>query len=228
LIKNKLTFDNLLKFQSDVISWNSIFNIKPTDSGYTSLYQQLTYEECFGEGELIDSLEKEDTVGILDALVDLIFTAFQWATLSGCNLQEEDRDWYDNVVVGNTAKDFYLEELKRTILKEDAFASQTALIHLLESYSEDFDIVGAFNLVLESNTTKAVHVSKGVDIEQEIAYIESQGRYGDITCERSGEYFVFKAGQDVRDGVVFDKAKIIKSSLFLSVEDLGGLGFFVY
>ena len=43
-----------------------------------------------------------------------------------------------------------------------------------------------------------------------------------------GEYFVFTAGRDVQSGVVFDTPKVVKSSRFVDVEELGGLLEFVY
>jgi hypothetical protein len=228
LTKKELTFADILDFQTKVIEWNQIFGINPDSKEYTGLYQQLTFEECFKENELVESIEKGDMVGVADALADNLFTCLQWAVLDGKPLTLDDKQWFDRVVKGNNMKTIALEQYKDAVIEGDSYKAQTALLHLLESYSDVIDIVGAFNLVYESNLSKAVHESKDIDISAEIAYIESQGRYGDITCERSGEYFVFKAGQDVRDDVVFDKAKIIKSSLFLSVEDLGGLSSFVY
>lgn len=228
MTKKELTFADILDFQTKVIEWNKIFGINPDSKEYIGLYQQLTFEECFGTDELVESVEKGDMVGVADALADNLFTCLQWAVLNGKPLTLDDKQWFDRVVKGNIMKNIALEQYKDAIIEEDSYKAQTALLHLLESYSDVINIVGAFNLVHKSNLSKAVHESKDIDIAAEIAHIESQGRYGDVTCVKSGEYWVFKAGQDVRDGVTFDKPKVVKSSLFLDLDDLGGLGQFVY
>lgn len=228
MTKKELTFADILDFQTKVIEWNQIFGINPDSKEYTQLYQQLTFEECFKKDELVESVEKGDMVGVADALADNLFTCLQWAVLDGKPLTLDDKQWFDRVVKGNNMKTIALEQYKDAVIKGNSYKAQTALLHLLESYSDVIDIVGAFNLVHESNLSKAVHESKDIDIAAEIAHIEEQGRYGDVTCVKSGEYWVFKAGKDIRDGVTFDKAKVVKSSYFLDLDDLGGLGKFVY
>jgi len=225
LTNKLLTFDNVLYIQQSVKKWNEIFGIYEGDSKFSPLYQQLSYEECFKGGELLDSLEKGDKVGVLDALGDLSFTVFQWALCEGQPLELTERSGYDKVVVPNPCKTLYLKRLKDAILNKDSFGAATNLIHLLYSYSYEFDIVGAFNVILESNTSKALLKSKCVDIQKEIDYITSQGRYRDVVVEESGEYYVFKAGRDLRDGVVFDKPKVVKHSQF---KDVSGLEHFIY
>lgn len=228
MTKKELTLADILAFQTKVIDWNQIFGINPDSKEYTGLYQQLTFEECFKENELVESIEKGDMVGVADALADNLFTCLQWAVLDGKPLTLDDKQWFDRVVKGNDMKTIALEQYKDAVVNGDSYKAQTSLLHLLESYSDVIDIIGAFNRVHESNLSKAVHESKDIDISAEIANIESQGRYGDVTCVKSGEYWVFKAGQDVRDAVVFDKPKVVKSSHFQDVNNLGGLGQFVY
>lgn len=228
MTKKELTFADILDFQTKVIEWNQIFGINPDSKEYIGLYQQLTFEECFKENELVESVEKGDMVGVADALADNLFTCLQWAVLDGKPLTLDDKQWFDRVVKGNDMKTIALEQYKDAIIDEDSYKAQTALLHLLESYSDVIDIIGAFNLVHESNLSKAVHESKEIDIAAEITYIEAQGRYGNITCVKSGEYWVFKAGQDLRDSITFDKPKVVKSSHFLDVNDLGGLSQFIY
>lgn len=227
-MKKELTFANMLYMQDKVVNWNKIFGINSTDSEFTTLYGQLTSEECFGEGELLDSLEKDDQAGVLDALIDLVFTGFQWSVLSGVSLEEYEDKWFnEDVVTGTFSREILVDMLAHYIKQGSASSTQTILVNLLYQYSEVFDIMAAFERVLESNMSKAIHVEKHVDIKQEVAMIEEQGRYGDITFNQQGDYFIFKAGKDLRENVTFDKPKIIKSTHFKSVEDLGGLEEFI-
>ena len=233
--KFNFTFDDLLYIQQSVIDWNIIFGIKPEDSQYVSLYHSLSKEEFNGKGEFYPSLMAGEIEGIADGLGDMCFTVFQWAVLDGnMMLDNYDRSWFDKIVVGNLVHDQHVSELDKHLVEGNSFGAQTSLIHLLYYYSrKEYDVMGIFNRIKESNYSKAVKKEKVVDVQDEIDYIKEQGRYGDISCEEvvapnGEEYYIFKAGQDVRSGVVFDKPKVIKSRQFVSVEELGGLYEFIF
>lgn len=228
MIKKELEFFDVLYFQKKVIEFNKVLGINSHDKQYADLYKSLSYEECFGTGELVESVEKGDMVGIADGLADSIFTVFQWAFLEGCEITSLDELYFYKVVKKPHDKDISLLNFKDAILRESAFEAQSCLLHLLEAYSEDMDVVAVFNRVLESNMSKAVHKSKDIDIVSEVKYIEKQGRYGNVICVESGDYFLFKAGSDIREGTKFSKPKLIKSRQFLDVDDLGGLQCFIY
>lgn len=220
----RLTIEDLLYMQDKVVEWNKIFGIYPSSKEMVPLYQALSHEEFFGEDEFLESYKKGDHEGILDGCADLAFTVMQWAVMSGYFIRETDK----SVLIPPSNVDFEISCLEYEISHKFAWEAQTALMTVLYLLSEKYDILGAFDRVCESNYSKALHKDNSVDIEAEIEYILSQGRYEDITCEESGDYYVFKAGKDLQSGVVFDKGKVVKHSKFVSVEDLGGLSEFVY
>ena len=225
---NILTFADVLEMQRKVVQWNKLFGINPTDKEYIPLYHELSKEEFFGEGEFLESWDKRCDKGILDGLCDMVFTTFQWGVLEGCPLVTSDRDWVEKV--DTLAPEIHISVIGSSLpyKKCGAFDIVSELIYLLVQASTQYNVKAAFDRVCESNYSKAVHKDKNVDIEKEIEYITSQGRYGDITCETSGDYIIFKAGKDIRSGVVFDKPKVVKSSFFVDVEELGGLACFKY
>ncbi|MCP3686086.1 MAG: hypothetical protein GY861_25855, partial [bacterium] len=189
-------------------------------------YATLSLEECFGEGEFLESWKKGDHEGVLDGIADMCFTVMQWNVLNGDDLTMKDEWIVKDLLV--QSEEHLVEDLCRAIETKNHMDSITYLVALLKFKSKEYDIVGVFNRVHKSNLSKAVHVKSGVDTDKEVDYILSQGRYEDITVVKSGDYLVFKAGRDSRSGVVFDKAKVIKSRQFVDVQDLGGLLEFVY
>ncbi len=224
---NILTFADVLEMQRKVVQWNKLFGINPTDKQYITLYRELSKEEFFDKGEFLESWDKRCDEGILDGAADESFTTFQWAVLDGNSIDPSDEDWFDGIDADSDITP-YIQGLGKELERGNSFASQTELLHILKRLSTKYNVKAAFDRVCESNYSKAVHKDKNVDIEKETAYITSQGRYGEITCETSGDYVIFKAGKDIRSGVVFDKPKVVKSSFFVDVEELGGLACFKY
>ena len=88
-----------------------------------------------------------------------------------------------------------------------------------------YDIMSAFEEVSRSNNSKYPLVTDVENPEKEIEFITGQGRYGGVVFKEVNGRYVFLAKEDVKKGIVFDKMKIVKCSLFSDVE---GLGRFVY
>lgn len=219
-----LTTEDLLYFQEEVILWNKTFGNSVDNKSLIETYRNLTIEEFTGKGEYYDSILSGDQVGELDGLVDMIFTGFFWAVLEG----------YINPKVTLTSKGgtspFIFDVTHLNLVIEDAgvLLIREMLIDLLYTASTSFNISGAFDRVLASNYSKAVHVKENLDISEELGIIEEEGRYTDLSSEQEGEYIILKANTDIQEGKSYEKAKIIKSSLFKSPEDLGGLSEFIY
>jgi hypothetical protein len=90
------------------------------------------------------------------------------------------------------------------------------------------DIKSLYKVISASNYSKYVHESAlyyGFDLDGEVSYIESKGRYGDVTYKKVGEYYVFTAGKDLESRMVFDKPKIVKPITF---KEVFGLEQFIY
>lgn len=224
-----LTIEDLLYMQDVVVNWNKIFGIEVGDKSRVDLYAKLSFEEMFDKNEFMQSYEQGDHTGIMDGLADMTFTVFMWALLeSEENIIELD----DAFLLEPTQlypEQTLINSLSCTIAAKEAFNSQTHLLQLLHLMSARYDVMGAFNRVAESNFSKAIDTKAiSVDTDQEIKLIEEAGRYADVTCESVDDYLVFKAGKDVETGVTFEGKKIIKSTHFVSVEDLGGLMEFKY
>lgn len=215
-----LTGEDIIYMQEQVIKFNEIAGNNTKDKSLIPLYKSLTEEELLGEDELIDSWNKGDMVGVLDGLIDSVFVSFYWAVLNGHGFSKNNVDkWYETAIgeVDSYSTEELLSFLKDELKFNNTFGYQSIFTVLLYKLSEKFDIVSAFGIIKESNLSKFVHEDElyhGFDLDGEVAYIESKGRYGDVTYKKVGNYYVFTAGKDLESGVVFDKPKIVKSSLF--------------
>lgn len=231
--KKVLTGEDILYMQDQVIKFNEIAGNNVKDKSLISLYKSLTEEELLGEDELIDSWNKEDMVGVLDGLIDSVFVCFYWAVLNGYGFSKSSSDkWYETAI--DEVETYSTEELLSFLVDElkfdNPFGYQTNFIILLYKLSEKFDIVSAFDIINGSNLSKFVNVNRkeGVDqqdLDLEVKYISSQGRYGGVNYHKVGDYYVFTAKEDVKNNVVFTKSKIVKPSSFKEVE---GLEQFIY
>jgi hypothetical protein len=161
-------------------------------------------------------------LGVLDGLIDAFFTCGYWAILDDEPLSEsvqwlEDDICVDDVIGGMTELQT-LDALSDYVVSEGgSYHSQIYVCVLISHFQNKFDIMGAFNEVMSSNMSK--YVLKGtVDIQEEIDYILSAGRYDNISVseiESNGEtYLAFKAGMDKQNNVIFDTPKLVKSRLF--------------
>lgn len=230
-IKKVLTPEDIYYMQSEVIKWNEVFANSPTDKSLIPTYENLVREEWGGKGEYYESYLAGDLVGRADGICDLVFTGMMLAALNECHYTENDRRWLE-IVCSKPEVDLN-DEVRNTHswINEGAFMYNklaASLPYLLRAESEYMDIRGAFDRVLESNYSKAIHISANVDIEAEIALVESQGRYAEVFAEINGKWIILRAHQDLQEGKYFEKGKIAKSSLFKDVKDLGGLDEFIY
>lgn len=217
-----LTTEDLRYFQSEVILWNDTFGNSVDNKSLIKTYRDLTIEEFHGKGEYYESKLNNDKVGELDGLIDMIFTCFFWSVLEG----------YKHPRVSSFREvrsfDFDSEDLHKVIEVEGVLLIREMLISILYEASFSFDLRGAFNRVLASNYSKAVHIKENLDISREMSTIEIEGRYTELSYEKKGDFIIIRAEKDIREGKSYEKGKIVKSSLFKSPEDLGGLNEFIY
>lgn len=227
----KLTPEDIYYMQDKVVGWNKTFSNLVSDKSLIPTYMNLVKEEWGGEGEYYQSFLANDLVGRADGIADLIFTGFMLGSLSGTDYKANDNTWITKVFNNDsyTLQDEVLD-LHEWFVQGDitAFAISALLIPLLSVESKYMDVRGVFDRVLASNLTKAIHISRGVNIDAEISRIESEGRYTEVFAETNGDYIVLRAHRDLKEGTYFEKGKIVKASTFLSPEDLGGLEEFIY
>lgn len=234
-----LTVTQLEYMEKRVLEWNKIFGNNLDDESLIPTYINL----CIEEGkeyvnahqkalELFEAfphmrenttlLERLEHSERIDALVDSIFTGFM---LNRLYTGEGFGEWFGfDFTIGNYCFEDCLGELDRRLPSVGSY-SNLLLFSLMEE-SKRYNLFGAFQRVAESNFSKAA--PKTVDVDKEIIYIESQGRYSDVFAEESDDYLIFKAKHDLQEGNFFEKGKIVKWSGFRSVEDLGGLEQFIY
>lgn len=226
----KLTVEDILYFEDEVIKWNALFGNDVNDKSLIPTYHSLSKEEWFGKGEYLDSYNSGDIEGRLDGLIDSIFVGFYWAALEGFSLQKE-KTFLSDLVVGKAIDDT-TEDLVilvgESLIYSQIYDYQTYLLCLLYKEQQHFDIRSGFDRVLRSNYSKAAHVNDGLNVQEEIASIEAQGRYGDVFAQYVGDHIIFRAKKDLQEGVVYEKGKVVKPHTFKSVEDLGGLKEFIY
>lgn len=229
--KKVLTPEDIYYMQSEVTKWNEVFRNSLTDKSLIPTYENLVREEWGGKGEYYESYLAGDLVGRADGICDLIFTGMMLATLNNCHYTKKDKGWLEYVLSrSNVDLDEEIKEIGLWINDAASIHSKISahLPHLLRAESEYMNIRRAFDRVLESNYSKVIHMPAKVDIAEEIARIEAQGRYADIFSDIKGKWIILRAHQDLQEGKYFEKGKIVKSSLFKDVKDLGGLDEFIY
>lgn len=229
-MKRVLTFKDMLYFQEEVIKWNALFGNSVEDQSLIPTYKNLAVEELLGKGELLDSLDAKDHEGICDGLVDFIFTAGFWLNLQGMYVTEKDKWFYNQDFNESTDGNFEeIVSLFADLLLEDyTFSLQTNLAVVLYLAADKYDIVGAFNRILESNTSKAVSKSSGICPHDCCYEVVTAGRYTEVFFEDKGDFYLIKAHKDLQEGTDYPQGKIVKGSWYHSVEELGGLGEFIY
>ena len=217
------TFDAIVQ---DVVQWNKIGGNEVEDKTLIPIYTQLSREEMFGQNEFLQGWFIGDKVMQADGVGDLLYTC---AML--CELTYSPEDFQVNPLEWKNL--FTTEEVisllsSSLINVEDYYELREHLFALCVKMSEIMDVGGVFHKISESNYSKYVHEDElyhGFDLDGEVFDIESKGRYGYISYKKVGNYYVFTAGKDLESGVVFDKPKIIKSSLF---HEPAGLEHFIY
>lgn len=217
---NKVTVEDVLYMQSEVIRFNEMMGNDVTDKDLIPTYKHLVHEEFFSDGEFLDSYRKEDLVGICDGIIDLIYVAVYYANLNGHFLEDGEflREHLpkeaDMQKVSSIVKD-----MEFAIKENLPYYTLTGLMKLIHNtfVSEVFDIKGAFNEIRESNLSKYCLASE-TDIEGELAHIKSVGRYSGLSVEEIESdgviYLAFKALRDNKNDVDFSKPKLIKTRNF--------------
>lgn len=212
---------NLVNFYENVLSWNFFGGNSLSKDNIENVYLNLVKEES---NEIIEGVDKKDHVLFLDGLCDtLVVTSFL------CAVQKN----YKNEILLNDYQiakptnnfEFFISELKalkgyvpENIENESDHLKSLQLIKinsfcilkLVESYIQSFDIdyVGACFEIMRSNWSKYPLVSE-TNPEFEKTYIESQGRYKNIT-------YTVKTDSEGNDRYIFkdEKNKIVKPSKF--------------
>lgn len=223
--KAVLTGEDILYMQDKVVAWNKFCGNMPDDNSLIPVYQRLTQEELLGKGELVESWEAGNMIGVADGVADLVFTSFFWNVLKNNGVEKDS--WREHAEDGLNCK---VESLLHNLVLEvdNYFWFQTDFIMLLYKMSELMDVKKVFDIVCESNYSKVPLVSEAVDekysLEDEVKRIEAEGRYAQVSYalidSDEGQRVVFKAKEDLREGVVFNKPKIIKSKAFKDVVGL--------
>ena len=217
----KLTPEDFIFMEKEIVKFNKLMGNCVTDEHLIPTYQNLSVEEVVKE--LLPAHNVDDKIEILDALIDGAFVVFYWALLnSSQNTLENNESWLreyiciDNIEEPENIKDI-LMEMAKDINRGSSFDVQTHLCVLLSYYQTQYDIMGAYREVLRSNLSKFVP-AESVDIDEEVTYIESVGRYIEITVEEieteDGVLLAFKACKDLQNNVIFKKPKLIKTRNF--------------
>ncbi|CAH9014512.1 conserved hypothetical protein [Vibrio phage 501E54-1] len=220
--KKEFTLETFERIIDKVVFWNSLAGNLPEDRGLEKIYLQLSREEFFGQNEFLQGWFTGDKVMQADGVGDLLFTAGMLSR-----------------IVNDTQIIFKPSELNQLVVIEVVQHLSGDLINWAESVydslfglcykmSEVMDVESIFEVIYQSNVSKYVHTDNlygGFCLDGEVQAIESQGRYAEVDYKLVGDYYVFTALRDVKSGVVFDKPKIVKSSLFKDVE---GLEEFIY
>jgi len=208
------------------VVWNKIGGNEVEDKSLIPIYTQLSREEMFGQNEFLQGWFTGDKVMQADGVGDLLFTVGMLCELTdSCeHFQCITSEWK-----GAFSTEEVISLLSSSLIDiEDTLELRETLFALCVKMSEIMDVERVFRVISDSNYSKYVHedmLYHGFDLDGEADLIESKGRYGDVKYKKVGDYYVFTAGKDLESGVVFDKPKIIKSSLFREVE---GLEKFIY
>lgn len=215
-----LTVEQFQYMEDKVLEWNKVFGNDLNDKSLIPTYVNL----CIEEGsEYVKADQTDNHVEKVDALVDSVYTGFM---LNRLQEGQSYGKWFSAVITDNMTTPSLRILLSALKEYEYIYGYTTNLPVILLEESEHYDIFNAFKLITESNFSKAAPLS--VDIESEIEYITSQGRYADVFAEESNGYIIFKAKQDLQEGNTFEKGKIVKWRGYKSPEDLGGLEQFIY
>lgn len=224
--KKEFTRDTFDAIIHDVVQWNKIGGNGVEDKSLIPIYTQLSREEMFGQNEFLQGWFTGDKVMQADGVGDLLFTVGML-----CELTDSPEDFQVNTEEWKnlfTTEDVISLLSSSLINVEDYYELREHLFALCVKMSEIMDVEGVFRVISDSNYSKYIHEDehdRGFELPSAVAFIEYQGRYGDVSYKKVGDYYVFTAGKDLESGVVFDKPKIIKSSLF---HEPKGLGKFIY
>lgn len=223
--KKEFTVEDVLYMYDTVEKWNIYCGNLTSEKSLIPMYHGLSEAEFYGKGEFLEGYNSGDLVMQLDGLGDLAYTVFEWDMLDYDVEDEPAIEAFDTV---NFTKEAHITSLKHSLESEYASGAAYNLIKLLIIYSDIADIRGVFDAITVSNYSKIPLVSEVVDenhtLDDEVKRIGAQGRYAQVGYKLldsdDGQRVIFTAMEDLQDGVVFSKPKIIKSKAFKEVEDL--------
>lgn len=191
---------SLKKFYKDILMMNDLVGNNYEKEHIDLLYSELTIEEM---GEISEAIfdKKSDNL-MIDGLVDSLVVGFYYLAIKYkiknvdemiekfkyismdeifenisfiSNLLEKAKIFYE---VDNNNKQTIESKIKRNRL---IYNNIEDIIEKINSicFSSEYDIIGAANEVMASNFSKFPLVGSVVP-ENEVAYIESQGRYKNV------------------------------------------------
>ncbi|QVV99383.1 hypothetical protein 2019Mat005_0865 [Vibrio phage ICP1] len=229
--KKEFTIEDVLYMYDTVEKWNIYCGNLTSDKSLIPMYHGLSKAEFYGKGEFLEGYNSGDLVMQLDGLGDLSYTVFEWDMLQlGKMYTPRKINKIPFYILDGWTKDLFklVKRLDYSINLEYSEYAAADLISLLTCYSDVADIRGVFDAVTASNYSKIPLVSEVVDeshtLDNEVKRIEAQGRYVQVDYKLldsdDGQRVIFTAMEDLQDGVVFSKPKIIKSRAFKEVCDL--------
>jgi len=230
LENKKLTPEDFIYMQGKVLEWNILFGNDPSNKELISVYDGLVKEEL---NETLKAFEEVNEPEIIDGLCDLMYVAgFRWL------LEDVELDdlFLQNLHKGYHTVNDVLEVLDDMVNGRkyiySGYTLQTLVVKLLYLGSEKYNILEAFNRVTESNFSKAISkedvILGKIDLGDCIESVENERRYEEVYFESCGEYYIIKAKVDKHEDKVYPTGKVCKGDWYKSVEDLGGLGEFIY
>lgn len=198
---------------------NTTYKVPSTKVGKFRL--RLIHEEIHGKNELVDSINTDKAVGILDGICDILYVTYgAYATL-GIDVPFIDmthvKTGAGNILPINEAmllvrhvNDAY-EQLERGLVSGDQKTIIAALAHLVQntntlSKASDFDLVGAFEEVHNSNMSKfctseeeafeTIKIRSQSDDEDERAKYVPEEVYVEKNVVNGVEYYAIKRKAD--------------------------------
>ena len=209
------------KFATDVVEMNRFVKNGTPEFSKRTLDKQWEFveEELLGDNELLDSLRKEDFEGVVDGLADC-FVVGSYAYYISCELQDQpDRDFSRliektrSVQQSSNAAGIAPYKFNSLVMSmENGVGDRiidlfmVCLILMIEQTNAD--MIYAQQEVSRSNWSKFPLINS-VNPDQEVSYIESQGRY-------TGVHFTTVKDSKGEDRYVFwsDANKFVKPSTF--------------
>jgi hypothetical protein len=195
----------LVPFYKNVLNWNKFAGNEVTNKNLVGLYVNLVKEEL---SEIFHAVEVDDVVEYIDGLVDSLVVG---SYLYALKKQENFNEYLESFETVDSLKSS-IDKLESIYNSEQIENEISVVMIFLENVAftinGNVDIIGACDEVMYSNWSKFPMVTE-VNPEDEIKYIESQGRYSGITYKKSldatnVERFIFYS----------DKGKIVKPSTF--------------
>lgn len=171
----------------------------------------LIREELYGKNELVDSMQRDDRVGVLDGVCDVLYVVY--GAMATYGLEPDD---YVHVVTKHdtnfptAGRTNYLirslhnvvDKYERDVFNDNLYEIRRAtesLISLVYSIADEFnlDVVGAFEEVHSSNMSKFCFTEHDAEHAIQIRLNEGKADYLDAkVVQLNDEYFGIKRAGD--------------------------------